>query len=788
MKRIHIFVVIILISIFPGFAQNPKNLVINSGFEDYQNEILPGWDNLWVREKGKGKMKIISNTGRAQGNVLKITYSGSKDWSFGQKTSIKVIPGEVYVYSGWVKCENADGSVQLSVVIRDRQDKVIHWMYGIIESKGNHEWKKIESRIIIPRNCGSIQFRITGNGEGTSFWDDLSLCKLKNSIKMPLMKPEKVSITAHSTTFSYMPGTHQIQLSSQTHTRVYTIQGFGSNFFITHIKKEKNKLIFLMQNIYDGDIIITAAIPSQNSITLSMSCKGIMNSDITFPGNILAESSQSWVIPQNEGLLVPSDDPYYSPQWRLDLYSGHGGLSMPFLGLTDGNEGIIFISETPDDNYIQFHRSGKDNEPNSSWIFCWQPQKGMWGYKRRLIIELVNKQGYVGIAKAYRNHVKAKGKFVTLKQKRTTVPAVDRLIGAADIWWWEKAESWVIDYNCQKIALELKNSGITKVLWSNRAAPDAIKKMNNLGYLTSRYDIYQDVWDPDIPFDWLNKDGWPGDLVLNKDGSWKKGWIHRINGKEYPGGIICSQKGYERMKTVVSKELKTYPYLARFIDTTTASPLHECYNPAHPLSRSGDREYKSKLLRFISNHFHLVTGSETGIDWAVPFVHYFEGMMSLGDYRLKDAGYDLISPQKPHDDFLRFQIGPYYRIPLFELVYHDCIVSFWYWGDSSNRLPGFWRLRDLFNLLYGTGPLYIMDKARWKKDKERFIDSFTTATAASKNTGYSEMLEHEFISEDHTVQYTLFENGTRVWVNFGNKKFTLKNGRIIKPEGFIIIE
>ena len=37
-------------------------------------------------------------------------------------------------------------------------------------------------------------------------------------------------------------------------------------------------------------------------------------------------------------------------------------------------------------------------------------------------------------------------------------------------------------------------------------------------------------------------------------------------------------------------------------------------------------------------------------------------------------------------DYLTYGIGHYYRIPFWELVFHDCIVSTWYWGDSSDFL------------------------------------------------------------------------------------------------------
>jgi hypothetical protein len=36
-----------------------------------------------------------------------------------------------------------------------------------------------------------------------------------------------------------------------------------------------------------------------------------------------------------------------------------------------------------------------------------------------------------------------------------------------------------------------------RVLWSSGGGASQIAQINALGYLTSRYDIYQDVWPPD---------------------------------------------------------------------------------------------------------------------------------------------------------------------------------------------------------------------------------------------------------------------------------------------------
>ena len=137
---------------------------------------------------------------------------------------------------------------------------------------------------------------------------------------------------------------------------------------------------------------------------------------------------------------------------------------------------------------------------------------------------------------------------------------------------------------------------------------------------------------------------------------------------------------YKRQR--IPAELAMRPYLCRFIDTTTASPWNECYDPRHPMTRTQSREWKMKLLDYVSGDCKLVTGSETGHDAAVPFVDYFEGMLSLGPYRVPDAGRDIqrIWYDAP-ERVAKFQLGQAYRLPLWELVYHDCVVAQWYWGD-----------------------------------------------------------------------------------------------------------
>jgi hypothetical protein len=409
------------------------------------------------------------------------------------------------------------------------------------------------------------------------------------------------------------------------------------------------------------------------------------------------------------------------------------------------------------------------------------PQQQHFGSPRRLRYVLFDDGGYVAMCKRYRAHATQSGLLVTLEEKRKKIPYVDQLVGAVNVWCWER--------DAVAICGELQSLGIRKILWSRRSSPETLRQLNAMGVLTSRYDIYQDAMNPEnfsklrgIHSDWTS-DAWPQDLMIDAHGQWQRGW--RVKGKDgqwYPCGVLCDRQAVDYARRRIPAELQTHPYRARFIDTTTASAWRECYHEDHPMTRSESRHWKMQLLRYISEDCRLVTGSETGHEAAVPFLHYFEGMMSLGPYRVPDAGRNMMQivydvPER----VARFQTGHYYRLPLWELVYHDCVTSYWYWGDYNNKLPSLWDRRDLFNALYGTPPMFMFNREIWRKHRDRFVRSYQTATPVAQATGYSEMLSHAWLTEDHAVQRTKFAGGLTVTVNFGDTPYTLEDGGQLAP-------
>ena len=88
------------------------------------------------------------------------------------------------------------------------------------------------------------------------------------------------------------------------------------------------------------------------------------------------------------------------------------------------------------------------------------------------------------------------------------------------------------------------------------------------------------------------------------------------------------------------------------------------------------------------------------------------------------------------------------------------------WEDGNQHTPEIWWKKDLFNILYGSAPLWNLDRERWEAYKNTFIESYKRVCPWLQQIGYDEMVSHRFVTEDHKVQESVFSSGKKVVVNF----------------------
>jgi hypothetical protein len=755
----------------PGVARAGENLLKAGDFE----RGLAGWSELWTRTPG-GKTVLDSGLRHGGRNSLRIEHSGLRDWSLQQEKPLSVKPGQIYQLSGWVRVQG-QGSTTLCVTLRDAKDQVTDWTFGGATSRATPGWRPLRSRFIIPPGTKTIVPRLIGEGPATVWLDDavLSLNGTLDELRSKGL-PESLEISNPllDVTFRVADGT--LWVVDRRANRTWRQRANGG---VVVLDAKAARGGWDLRLLDPATMLrFTAAVrlgADQPELIVELAAAGELEKRLAFPQPFVTAKGSFLVMPVNEGISYPVDDESLPAMW-YHLYGGHG-LCMGWYGVTDGAAGLMTIVETPDDAAVRV--------PRVDGLLClapeWMPQKGQFGPPRRLRYVFFDRGGYVAMCKRYREHARQAGLLKTLAEKRQSNPNVDLLVGAVNVWCWER--------DAVAICREMQSLGIERILWSHRTSPEALRQLNEMGVLTSRYDIYQDVMDPanfpklrGVHPDWTTE-AWPKDLLIGADGQWERGWqVRAKDGEMIPCGVLCDRQAVEYARRRIPPELKTHPYRCRFIDTTTASPWRECYSKDHPMTRSESCHWKMELLRYVSQECNLVTGSETGHEAAVPYVHYFEGMLSLGPYRVPDAGREMLKvwdevPQR----VAKFQTGHYYRLPLWGLVYHDCVVAQWYWGDYNNKLPKLWDRRDLFNVLYGTPPMFMFNRKIWQEHRGRFVESYKTIAPVARATGYVEMLSHRWLTPDHAVQQTRFANGVTVTVNFGDQPYAMEDGTALPP-------
>lgn len=755
------------------------NLVTNGGFESGQ----AGW-RVWSRANGAITSGSETQNVHQGTKALWLEHRGDQDWSLEPALHLNVQAGDSIELACWVKVEGA-GSATLCASTWDAQKQAVDWSYDGRTAQGGADWQHLITRVVIPGNIVQIQPRLIGYGPATIRVDDYEVIRRGNLLgPRPPNLASILTLTNSVLKVAFNTTNATLAVQDNRTDRSWTQQAFVSDCIVKTAEIQDGKLhVELFHGGTGLDLSVKMQLDGDRpELLVEMAAQGEMPASIQFPHPFSSNSGDYLVVPMNEGISYPVDDPAISPI-HLIAYGGHG-ICMAFYGVTDGERGQMAIFETPDDAILRVERlAGKlVNVPQ------WEPQCGQFGYARKLRYVFFEKGGHVAMAKRYRAYAQQIGLFKTLEDKRKFNPNVDKLIGAVNVWCWDR--------NSVPLVRGMQAAGIKRILWSNQQSPENIKAMNALGVLTSRYDIYQDAmaatnfsrlaW---IHPDWTSN-AWPGDIIVDSRGRFLKGWaVETKDGGMVPCGVICDKQALPYARERVPADQATHPYLCRFIDTTTAAPWNECFSTNHPMTRTESRMAKMELLRYMSEECRLVTGCETGHDASVLYLHYFEGMLSLGPYRVPDAGRRMSEIWNTVPDLVaKFQLGHQYRLPLWELVYHDCVVAQWYWGDYNNKLPTLWDKRDLFNVLYGVPPMFMFNKELWEQNKARFVQSYTNTCPYVRQVGYQEMIDHRFLTPDRNVQQTKFANGVTITVNFGSTPYKLTEETFIKPMGFLVAE
>jgi hypothetical protein len=441
--------------------------------------------------------------------------------------------------------------------------------------------------------------------------------------------------------------------------------------------------------------------------------------------------------------------------------------SMAWWGFAKGDSALVLIVETSADVGYKFeHPAGGPTVIGPRWL----ASLGRLAYPRTVRMSFLPKGNYVDMAKRYRQYAIDSGRFVSLKEKIARQPLVAELIGAPHEGqhalknYKPLSHRWSttnpsINYQVKtfdQLAQEMRDmkaAGVDHALvqlaaWPNqgydRQHPDVLPPApaaggwdgfkrwfdtaKELGYIATLHDQYRDYyidapsWDPQFAAHEETAGGIAHAFPGSRFGDWKVGYVPMMD--YWDGGAMGYLNSRFALAHMVNNDLAMFEHgvhpQGSGLDVFGYVPPTEDFNPEHPETRSDDMAGRIACFNWVRAHLGVV-GTEAGSDWTIPYVDY------CSDARL----------------------GSVIPAPLYELVYHDAIMT------PEGGFKDY--LRCLLNAGYPAVPSKLDDKKQ--------MDIMRQMIALHKRLALLEMTNHEFLDKDYQKERTTFADGTTVTID-----------------------
>jgi hypothetical protein len=477
------------------------------------------------------------------------------------------------------------------------------------------------------------------------------------------------------------------------------------------------------------------------------------------------------------GVLLDQTDAHYA-HWPLRVYGNTHCLNMPWVGVFDEvrDDGVMLHFDTPYDAEMHLDADNQGRHwPQPHWL----PSMDRIAYPRSVTLEFVPSGGYVAMAKRYREVARREGRLRTYDEKVAERPKTERMKGAPILW----------GRGTKEIVQQAQALGVLRGLVNNCNDPLQVAWMQENGYLTGRYDNFCDIFDGETG---PRRDNIARTAVRQRPGAGPMdGWLH-VSGQRM--AWRSSAFWIDAAIDYAVKQLESTGQDARFIDVAAAMDLVEDWDPNHRFDRRQDVKQRRALFEFFRQR-GLVLGTEHGNDWAADLVDLYEGALSGPFWWSSWEAGRLVKPTLAQltPEYLKYGIGYGHRVPLWQLVYGDALVTTWYWGDTNGTLyqaaPELADRKDLLTLLYGGAPLLWMDETcfGWNSNRQRWVRSIHDTCKWHEVVGFAELLSHEFLTPDRAVQRSVFAGDAAVIVNFGDEPREVPGmpGVVLAPRGYL---
>jgi hypothetical protein len=486
---------------------------------------------------------------------------------------------------------------------------------------------------------------------------------------------------------------------------------------------------------------------------------------------------KKYLFPIMQGMLWDTNDKIFTQPFESRRgEAAHHGFSMPMFAVLGQRGALVYIAETQDDCGWVISR-GSDGKTKCENIQA--AAAGRMRYDRVGRIYFAD-PSIAKAAKRYKERVKEKGRFITFREKTEKYPALKNLFGALMCYIGYCQDD--IDYaeNCKKLKAYGFDRALVYPVRFNTYTQDfkmggeapinlsdgEIAAIKELGYGVA-------------PWSWINEAIDDKSEYINKmyraDPGGNKNLTWQIDDFKYYN--ICTaymEEFYMSQKKTRMKEM-TWDHF----DVITCATNNECHAKNHaahigrPLTKTEDREYIRSLLLCAREHTGAVSSE------------------SFNDAYSMEYDIGSVKAWAQYDSFM------FKPVPLTMLVYHECMIHSWwevhnynsgYFGRDCSPFyqygGGACELMAAMDALYGLPPDVFPFGAqygwtgngketmlyRFRFDDIKTQHALKAALPVAKNhakVGMLEMLDFEFLENNYNLQRTTFEDGTRIYANFG---------------------
>ncbi|MCE2415973.1 hypothetical protein J4G07_18480 [Candidatus Poribacteria bacterium] len=318
--------------------------------------------------------------------------------------------------------------------------------------------------------------------------------------------------------------------------------------------------------------------------------------------------------------------------------------------------------------------------------------------------------------------------------------------------------------------------------------PTAVAKARELGYLIGPYDSYHSIHHPTEKDTWetaqFDLSLYEAGAIVNADGTKNRGFKK----KGYHLSPLVAQPYVEDRVNGIVSQMPT-DFNTWFIDCDAYGELFDDYSPSHSATQLDDMNARLARIAWIRDTHNMVVGSEGGAAYAAATLHFAHGMTVpvigwgdpdmtektspyyVGGYWPPEAPAIHIKQVSLKPNYLYLYYDPRFRLPLYQIVFHDSVITTNHWLSGSLKFENAIGMLALLELLYNVPPLYHLNMAEFTKHKAWIQRHYTFFSPLHRQIGGQAMTNFEWLRDNRQVQRTEFGDAVEIFANFGTEPF-----------------